>query len=71
MQVPSAAGPEELAGPPQPEIRPISAAARIDSIDVLRGMALPGTLLMNIDVFAGPETTISVPQGLPDTTFSM
>ena len=37
-----------------PEFRPVAAAERIDVLDVLRGWALLGILLMNIEAFVGP-----------------
>jgi uncharacterized protein len=42
---------------------------RIESIDILRGIALLWILFSNIDIFSGPETLFEIPQGLPDTTF--
>ena len=38
----------------QPGLRPIEAAERIGTMDVLRGFALLGILLMNIEAFSGP-----------------
>ena len=35
-----AAVPEELAGPPEPHFAPVSRQERINSLDVLRGVAL-------------------------------
>lgn len=35
-------------------LAPVSAGERIEAMDVLRGFALPGILLMNIESFAGP-----------------
>lgn len=37
-----------------PAFRPVAAAERIDVLDVLRGWALLGILLMNIEAFVGP-----------------
>src|SRR5258708_12358222 len=42
---------EELAGPPP---APVAAAARLPSLDVLRGFALLGILMANIQDFASP-----------------
>ena len=36
-------------------LRPVAQSARIDSIDVLRGFALLGILIMNVQVFAMPD----------------
>lgn len=52
--------PEELAGPyegPAPE------ASRFPTLDVLRGFALLGILMLNIDDFAGPESLWDFPIG--------
>jgi uncharacterized protein len=40
--------------PPLPNLHPVAAAERVESMDVLRGWALLGILLMNIEAFAGP-----------------
>jgi uncharacterized protein len=48
---------------------PVTGRERILSIDILRGLALLGILVSNIDIFAGPETFYEIPQGLPDTSF--
>ncbi len=40
--------------PPPIELRPIAASERIEAMDVLRGVALLGILLMNIEAFVGP-----------------
>jgi len=49
--------------------QPIAERKRVFSIDFLRGCALLGILVSNIDIFSGPETFFEVPQGLPDTSF--
>jgi uncharacterized protein len=59
---------EELGGPPQP-VAPVQRADRISSLDVLRGFALLGILMLNIDDFAGPEFFHDIPIGLPKPAF--
>lgn len=49
--------------------QPVAERERVSSIDILRGCALLGILISNIDIFSGPETFFEVPQGLPDTSF--
>lgn len=39
---------------PHPSLRPIGVAERVEALDVLRGFALLGILLMNIEAFVGP-----------------
>ena len=51
---------EGMAGGPVPQ------AARIDSIDVLRGFALLGILIMNIQLFAMPEAAYYNPTAYGD-----
>ena len=58
--------PEELAGPIE---APVSRTDRFPTLDVLRGFALLGILLMNIEDFAGPEGLWDVPVGLPKPAF--
>jgi len=43
---------------------------RISSIDVLRGVALLGILVMNIDLFGNPEIVHDIPVGLPIDAFT-
>lgn len=50
--------------------QPTSAQERIFSIDVLRGFALLGILVANIDDFATPEAMFDIPLGLPLPAFS-
>lgn len=46
---------QPVAMPPPPiELQPIPAGERIEAMDVLRGFALLGILLMNIEAFVGP-----------------
>ena len=61
---------DELVGAlPTAPLMPVTGRERILSIDILRGFALLGILVSNIDIFAGPETFYEIPQGLPDTSF--
>jgi uncharacterized protein len=59
---------EELAGPAR-ATAPAQRAERISSLDVLRGFALLGILMLNIDDFAGPEFFHDIPIGLPKPAF--
>ena len=59
--------PEEEAGPAE---APILGTQRIPTLDVLRGAALLGILLMNIQDFAGPEGLWDIPVGLPRSAFT-
>ncbi len=60
-----ASAPEELAGPPhvEPSFAPVSLQERINSLDVLRGTALMGILIMNITDFAMSYPNYLVPLG--------
>jgi uncharacterized protein len=51
---------EELAGPPH-AVAPVKRAERISSIDTLRGFALLGILILNIDDFGGPMFFHDIP----------
>ena len=69
VQLPPGA-PEELAGPPQEVVAPVSRQERISSLDVVRGCALMGILLMNIASFALPEWAYFLPLGTLLPVFS-
>ncbi len=60
---------EELAGPPR-AIAPVKRAERISSIDALRGVALLGILMVNIDSFRGPESLHDIPIGAGKPAFT-
>jgi uncharacterized protein len=57
--------PEELAGPPhqEPQFAPVAREERINSLDVLRGFALMGILIMNITDFAMSYVNYLIPLG--------
>ncbi len=59
---------EELAGPPR-AVAPVRRPERISSIDVLRGFALLGILMVNIDDFSGPESIHDIPIGVGKPAF--
>ncbi|WP_161571005.1 DUF418 domain-containing protein [Granulicella sibirica] len=53
---------EELAGPPHVDtLRPVTQQERISSMDVLRGFALMGILVMNITSFGLPGWAYTIP----------
>ncbi|MEI9981544.1 MAG: DUF418 domain-containing protein [Edaphobacter sp.] len=60
---------EELAGPAS-TIAPVSRFERISNIDVLRGIALLGILVLNIDDFGNPGLLHDIPIGTPINNFA-
>lgn len=65
------ATPEELAGPPEPAtMGPVARQERINTLDVLRGCALMGILLMNITSFGLPSWAYELPLGTLLPVFS-
>ena len=61
FEVLPASTPEELAGPVE---LPVQLSERLPTLDILRGFALLGILLLNIEVFAGKELLSDFPIGL-------
>lgn len=59
--------PEEFAGP---SLAPVRLSQRFPTLDCLRGFALLGILMMNIDDFAGPEGMWDIPIGMPKAAFT-
>jgi uncharacterized protein len=55
---------------PVTAVRPTGRGERLSSIDVLRGFALLGILVMNIDAFGNPEGPHDIPVGAPIDNFS-
>jgi uncharacterized protein len=49
---------------------PVARKDRIFSLDVIRGVALLGILLVNVENFAGPEALHDIPVGTPIAAFS-
>ncbi len=61
-----AAGTGELAGAVP---APLARGQRIEALDVLRGFALLGILVMNIEDFSGPQTLHDIPVGVAKAAF--
>lgn len=61
-----ASAPEELAGPVE---APVTIGQRLPTLDVLRGFALLGILILNIEDFAGVESLVDFPTGLAKPAF--
>jgi uncharacterized protein len=60
---------EELAGPVS-TIEPTKLSERISGMDVLRGVALLGILILNIDDFGNPSLLHDIPVGTPINNFA-
>jgi uncharacterized protein len=58
--------PEELAGPLE---APVKLGQRLPTLDILRGVALLGILMLNIEDFAGSEGLFDIPVGLARPAF--
>ena len=58
--------PEELAGPAE---APVKIGQRLPTLDILRGVALLGILMLNIEDFAGSEGLSDIPVGLAKAAF--
>ena len=56
----------ESAPVPPPKAKPVEAAERVASVDVIRGVALLGILAMNMAAFAWPERVYGTPISDPD-----
>jgi uncharacterized protein len=62
--------PQEEVAAAATRMRPTGRGERISSIDVLRGFALLGILVLNIEDFGVPETQHDIPVGTPIDFFS-
>src|ERR1700742_5271459 len=58
--------PNEFTAAPQ---APLAVNQRIAALDVLRGFALLGILVLNIEDFSGPESLHDIPVGVAKATF--
>ncbi|WP_041586062.1 hypothetical protein [Terriglobus saanensis] len=51
-------------------VSPVEKSERLSSIDILRGVALLGILVANIDTFGNPEPVHDIPIGTPIDNFA-
>ncbi|HEY2467717.1 MAG TPA: DUF418 domain-containing protein [Terracidiphilus sp.] len=65
LSAPATTVPVEPEQPPEPAPRPVTQRERIPTIDVIRGVALMGILLMNIAAFSGPFDMYVNPLAVP------
>lgn len=66
----TAPGPYAGPSPNHQQPAPIAAESRLLALDVLRGVALLGILVMNIDDFWGPEALHDIPVGIAKAAFT-
>lgn len=64
----AAAANEELGGPARLSA-PVKREERISGLDIIRGIAMMGILLLNIDDFSIPENFHDIPVGMPINAF--
>ena len=60
-ELPDQPAPQPAPQPMGEDFRPVQDSERIDSVDVLRGVAILGILAININAFAGPLAAINNP----------